>query len=79
MIKKIVCKYWNTKHKIGIDQLGNAIAELKDGKIVPCKKVVHMGSIHYIPKTTSLKISAKQLNEKNHIIQNFTLQNYCPF
>jgi hypothetical protein len=78
MVEEIVCKYYNIKHKIGIDAQGIAWAQTDRG-VVQCDKVVHMGSIHYRPKFTSRRISSKMLNNKSEIIYNFIIQTYCPF
>ena len=79
MQKLIVCKKYNTKYNIGITSDGEVLAKLDDGRIVECDKVAHMGSIHYRPKFTNKRISARKLNDANVIINNFTLQHYCPF
>jgi DUF1009 family protein len=78
MLEKIVCKIFNTKYKIGITESGKVLAVLSD-KIVECDKVVHMGSIHYRPKFTNKRISAKSLNRKQFLIKNKEIQQYCPF
>ena len=78
MIKKIVCKIFNTKYKIGITQDGKVLAVLPD-RIVECDKIVHMGSIHYRPKFTAKRISAKSLNKREFLIKNKIIQEFSPF
>ena len=78
MIEKIICKRFNTKYNIGITETGKVLAVLKD-KIVECNKVVHMGSIHYRPKFTNKRISAKSLNDKRYLVSNKIIQEYIPF
>ena len=78
MLQEIVCKFWNTKHHIGVDSNGNYIGKL-NGKIKPVLKEVHAGAIHYRFVGTSKRVSKKQLNKKEFLVTNYTLQEYCPF
>mgnify|MGYP003406154670 FL=1 len=79
MQENIVCKKFNTKYNIGITNEGKVVALLEDKRIVDCDKVVHMGSIHYRPKFTNKRISARRLNDKNNLISNKIIQEYSPF
>ena len=78
MIEKIVCKKYNTKYNIGITESGKVLAVLKD-RVVECDKVVHMGSIHYRPKFTNKRVSSKSLNNKEYLVDNKIIQEYCLF
>lgn len=79
MTEKIVCKIFNTKYQIGITDNSEVLALLNDGRIVNCDKLVHMGSVHYRPKFTNKRISAKSLNNKKYLIKNKVIKEYCPF
>lgn len=79
MQQQIVCKVYNTKYNIGVTIDGKVIAVLQDKRIVDCDKVVHMGSIHYRPKFTNRRISARKLNDTKNLIRNKIIQEYSPF
>lgn len=78
MNKLIECVWYNTKYSIGLLSNGDYIYKI-DNKINPVVKEVHCGSIHYRIVGSSKRVSSKKLNNKQDIILNYKLQDYCPF
>lgn len=78
MTEEIVCTYWNMEYNIGVYN-GKYIHRNSENELIDCIREYHNGSIHYRIKGTSKRISAKRLNDKNYLIKNYQLQEYCPF
>ena len=78
MLQEIVCKFWNVKHNIGVTTEGKYIAKVND-KVKPVVREVHRGALYYRVLGSPNRVSKKQLNNRQHIVVNYKLQEFCPF